>query len=214
MATSLTSFLPYIEGDVAGCPAPAIQRAVRDAAIKFCVETKFWRAELAAIDLADTVPTYAVNPPALALVAGITKVLINGSQIEFISEEKLDRYRPGWETSTGSYPNACFRPQPDQLRVIPIPNQNVTGGMVIWAALRPDDTTVTVEDFLFSEFREAIANGAKATLLNQKKADWYDARAAAQEAHSFEQAINRAKWRTVNGDVPTPMYAEIQGFGI
>lgn len=212
--TALTQWLPYVEPDVPGAPAPAIVRAVRDAAIQFCRETKIWWEVLPAQDLTIDVHTYTLNPPAKSVVAELTRLTVEGAPIYPTTVDWLASYKGKWEEATGARPSQYFRPTPTTFRIYPTATETVVNAFLATAVLRPADDATGVEAMLFEEFREAISDGTKARLFRQKAAPWYDPLEAESRNRSFLTAIVEAKWRAVKGDVSQMLVAETGTIGM
>lgn len=72
-------------------------------------------------------------------------------------------------------------------------------GLHVWAVLKPLITATTVEDFLYNDFLEDIANGARYRLFEMPGTKWANGEYAAYYKAKYEQAVNKAANRKLKG---------------
>lgn len=102
---------------------------------------------------------------------------------------------PRWRYEMGSSPmfyNADI--QSKLLRLIPICDQAIENAIEVWVYLKPSKTATTIEDFIVSEYQQAISCGAMARLQKMKGTSWYDPKQA-QLNYSLYDAAKAQAWR-------------------
>jgi len=72
-------------------------------------------------------------------------------------------------------------------------------GLHVWAVLKPLITATTVEDFLYDDFLEDIANGARYRLFEMPGTKWANGEYAGYYKAKYEQAVNKAANRKLKG---------------
>ena len=72
-------------------------------------------------------------------------------------------------------------------------------GLHVWAVLKPLITATTVEDFLYNDFLEDIANGARYRLFEMPGTKWANGEYAGYYKAKYEQAVNKAANRKLKG---------------
>lgn len=190
MAASWNDFFPHVLPDVPGCPKAIARTAIRDAAIEFCKRTQLWTAESNATGIVVDEPHYTYAPETGAQVAATKAVWVSGLRIDPITKAILDTNYSGWKTTTGT-PSRWYGTEPGTIRLYPIPDEAISGGLLVDVALKPSRTATTCPDFLLEDWAEEIAHGAKSKLLTMKGRPWSgDGRGSYAQ---FERAIARAK---------------------
>lgn len=172
MAT-LDQFLQEVMPDVAGCPVQIAENAIRNAAIEFAEMSRVWRAQLPDITTVALQNTYTPTPPADSRILGIHKIISNDREIALwtLPNEQLDRFKT---PDTPTEPQWYNAPTPDTLRLFPDPDDNGGQNYVlnIWAVLEPTRSATTLPDFMYDDWAEPIAHGAKARLCAMKGRSW------------------------------------------
>jgi len=211
MATDLIDWGPEVNPSVPGLPQPGLKLGVRNAAIEFCQETLLWAYTLTAMDVEATVQAYTLTiPDALhAEVVGIDTVKYkqNGEDdttyitLPPLSENEYDLIKTGaWKYQTSPTPSKYWSDVPEkQVHLWPIPSAASTGGLLVTPNLRPTKTTDDLPDFLWEDYRKAIAKGAIADLLNRPALTFFNPELAATHRLIFENKMNDAKVKKITG---------------
>lgn len=93
---AFTTLVPRISTVATGCPTPTIIAHIREAAIRVCGQSLFWRQELRKINLLPGVFEYAFPTPLKSEVAVIFRMLTDECPLEVLTlEQALDRF-PQW----------------------------------------------------------------------------------------------------------------------
>jgi len=97
MATrSFESLVYKLSPSVPGCPQPTIVQYIRDAAIRTCERTLYWRYQVPLFNLVPGVPRYVFNKPADTDVHAIFEAVVNCNPLDRVTlEQAIHRY-PCW----------------------------------------------------------------------------------------------------------------------
>jgi len=194
-------FLIEILPSVENCPNPLAINAVRNAAIEFCQRSVVWRKELDPITISATIKEYDLhaelenNETISAINTG--HILDNGQicPLYVTTTEELDSVVPQWKGVTGQRSSAVFMKDTRTAQLYPIPETTIAGGLNLEMVLKPSRDATGVPDWLFEQWAEGIAAGAKARLFNMKSRPWYDASFAMDEQDTFDAAVKDASMR-------------------
>jgi len=210
MATALSAFLPYVIPWAPGAPRPTVQAKVLDAITELCEESLLLRETLTAFDLTINIDTYTLTPPAGSDVIMATSVMVNDKPIWPASEDELDTIDVYWRKGIVGLPNRWFQPSPTTLRFNRIPDRTLTGGVLVEVATKPTLASTTVDDELYTEWREHVANGALWRLLSMRGVEWEDQKIAQEKGIFWNSAIARAKARARMGKTRAPTFAKMR----
>lgn len=103
---TFASLVPRVQASVPGCPNPTIVQYIRDAAIRTCERTLYWRYQVPLYDLLPGVSEYAYNKPVDADVHAVFEAILNGYPLDRMTlDEALVRY-PQWADLYSGVPPA------------------------------------------------------------------------------------------------------------
>lgn len=140
--------LPFIAD---GIPDPMLERRVLRSAQRFCERTRAWRVTLEPISLLAGVTNYEMElPQQTELVRLEEGALLDGMPI--------DLWRPG-DRARGRYVSTVDR-KTVELSCAPAAGQT----LVLVATLKPGLGAAGIEDFLFDQYSEVIADGSVARI--------------------------------------------------
>lgn len=197
--TALTDLRAEVVPHVPGCPLPMVDAAILKAVIDFCIRSR----------------AYRFNPAAITTVAGTADYTIadlpTGYEIAWLLSAELDDVPLqiaasgvlplGWETETGA-PSYALRKSATQigLRVVP----DSAGSLLVRLALRPSAAATTYPDELHALYQEGIAAGALARIWAQPKQAWTNMEMVSDARSRFEDAIASAEYRADRGFANAP----------
>jgi len=201
MATALSSFLPFVLPEVPGCPGPLAEQRVLTACIEFCERTQYWRYESDPMPMEAGIDEYEVDiPSGSQLVSIIDPIKFNGAKIYGTTKELLDKNESDdWQDNQGDTPFAYYNKSLGVFRPVPYPETTISDAIKLDLALKPLPDATTVEDFLFTEFFQAIADGALAKLFALPGKAWGDPTMSAHHAGLFDDAMNKAATKAKSG---------------
>lgn len=198
---ALTDFHPLIRGELAGAPPVAlINQKLLEVLRRFCASTKVWKETLAALNVTSGDATYVPAAPAGAEIVRIEEVYYSARLLTPKSDEDLvQMYRTrDWAAITGTPDYYQHNEITSELRLVPVPQETVTGALVVKAALMPTLTATTAPDALFAKWGEILANGVKGELMSMEGEPWYRPNRAMQYRGEFDSSCKRvalAVWR-------------------
>jgi len=202
MAVALSTLYPELRVELPGIPEPLLVAATKRITRQFFRKSEAWRYDLD--DVVDwttalTFPTIteAVHIPADTHVVRIDKVrygVDNATRtLPFVPRDQLDRENPDWATETGSSPKAWTHVAAGQALIIPVASANVADSLHIRAVIAPSPDLVSLPDFLFYEFEEAIKFGVLGQLMKIPGKDWTNINLGNLYEKKFNNGVTAAK---------------------
>lgn len=204
MPTALSSFLPLVAPRAPGAPDPAVERAVRQAAIEFCSRTLVLERTLAAIQTVADQQDYTASYSG-EVVHRLLAVRLDDAELALLSQAQTDAMPV---VPDGGTPEAALLVGPTTLRLYPAPTVDDMD-IVARCAMRPSQAATTLDDGLYERYAECIANGALARLLQDAKSAYYDPAGAGAARAAFEGAVASAKSAAFFGHARTRPRARI-----
>lgn len=201
---SLDLWFPEIVPAAQECPNPIILRHLADTCRDFCARTMLWTEELPSIDVVANEPEYALVTTG-AEVVGADRVTFDGKTIDPTSETALDKddtqsvNEAEWRNQTTDIPTKYFVTIEKKIRLVYIPDADLAGGLVAWPILQPLITAIEVPAFLWENFKDMIADGAKSRLLSLAGMPWADLQLASGFGSSYEYQMYSAKQKKFTG---------------
>jgi len=171
-----SDFLPRVMPDVAGCPIPRAESAIRDAVIEFCQKTRVWKDVVPFETDADYREGYVAVPSTSRLVAVLSLI-----------EEGVETDIPEGLHIRADRANLWFLDEQETISIEAL------------VALRPKETTTSCPDFIFNDHAETIAFGAKARLLYGPKDSWASPQLAVVAHQMFQKGIVQERIRIHHG---------------
>ena len=200
---NLNLWFPEVVPVAIQCPNPVILRHLADTCRDFCKRTMLWTKELPAIDVVANEPEYQMTY-ATAEIVGADRATFAGKKITAVSETALDEDDTQtnvntWRTQTTDIPERFFVTIDKKVRLVYIPDADLTGGLVAWAILQPLITATEVPAFIWENFKDMITDGAKSRLLSIQDMPWTDMKLAAGFGSSYEFQMIKAQQKKFTG---------------
>jgi hypothetical protein len=171
--------------------------AIRDVVIEFCKRTKALRVDADAFYTIIGVTSYTLSPPVDTQIIDVLSLKYNNNrQILPTMREELDRANPNWETLEGS-PNAFLSTRPGEIVLDRIPLEAII--VKPFVAVKPSQSSLGVEDFIFEEFKADIKNGVLAFLFAQPNKAYSNPALAAYYSQLFERNVWTATSKAQSG---------------
>lgn len=198
----LGEVMPYVEG----CPLPLAKNHVKNAAIEFCQRTALWRHEMDRLNITTNIELYELSPD-LELDETISAInyatLIeddNTKPLVITTDDLMNQTSPGWQTVAGQTPEAVLLADTENLRVYPIPERDILNSLVVGLILKPSRDSAGLPDWIFEQYAEVIAHGAKARLMGMKGRAWYSPEEGMDEQNDFDLGVSGATIRANKGN--------------
>jgi len=199
MATNVTEWIPYIAGAMPMCPDPVIERAVVDACRDFCQHTLLWDENmLTAINIVDGTHTYTLASTS-GDIAGVDYVEVDSVPIFPTSVNEMNKTCVEWRDVVATRSTRYVVGMANSIRLIYEPDEDVTGGLKVWVCLKPLEAATSVQDFLWRDYQKAIADGAKAALLEMPGMEWTNPQLGAFFQEKYEAARATAMMKKFTG---------------
>ena len=203
---ALSDFNQLVRIFVPGAPDPTIEFAVREAARRFCSLSWFARRTISV--------TLVLDQETYTLTASSAEEEIVGVHAVEFRERPLGPTKPELVATSAGTPRAFYFEPSTYLTLDPYPDSDSAGeAILVRIATQPTLTTETIADDIVREYRQCIANGAIAWLLNVPKQPWTDQQMGQNMERKFLAQCNRAKEATLRGhqpwgiDVRRPVFA-------
>ena len=202
MAVALSTLYPELRVELPGVPEPLLVAATKRITRQFFRKSEAWRYDLDNILNWTTALTFpaivaGTDIPDNTHVVRIDKVRYGVTHatrtLRFVPRDQLDRENPRWATETGSSPKAWTHAASSVAQIIPIASASVSSSLHIRAVIAPSPDLVSLPDFLFYEFEEAIKFGTLAQLMKIPGKDWSAANLATLNEKKYRNGIKEAK---------------------
>jgi hypothetical protein len=186
------------------CPNPIIRREIVNACRDLCERTMIWTGELDPIDVVENEPEYQLATTGADIV-GADRAQFNGKTIFPTSETALDEddslgdEQYTWRDKTTDIPERYFVTFDKKIRLVYTPDADLSSGLKVWAILSPEITAITVPGFLWENFKEMIADGARGRLKSIPDMPWTDLNVAAGFLTAYESQMMYAKQKKHTG---------------
>ena len=177
-------FVNTVRRDVPGCPNPLIKEEVLSAAIEFCQRSWKYTQDIT-VSVAAGDETVTVTLPAGTGIVGI-----NHTEVDDIKDYQVDydgvviTLR---DKATGAY------------------------SMTVNVALKPLPTVTALPDFLFNDYYQAIAAGAKAKLMIMPGKEGTNPEYANLHSEVFQTGVRGAMRKVFQKTMPTEKRVENRG---
>jgi hypothetical protein len=210
-----SDFEEMILVDVPGCPSVAVELAVKNTVIEFCEKTLIHQVTLDPITLRAGVLDYDLDVPTGYRLQKIMKVFFQGKPIDAVAPDSInvpDAYaaRIGGYTPGRSGPVAYTQKDLSTVSFLPIADQTYANAVTIRAALSPLRDSTGCEDFLYENWGEFIACGAKARLMMTPSKPYTNLDAASINQGRYNSAINDARQRANRGNVRSDLRVQLR----
>ncbi len=185
------------------CPNPIIRREIVNAIRDLCERSMLWTHPLTPMDVVADQSEYQMLA-ANAEISGIDRAKFDGKTIFPTSETALDEddtqeEYTTWRDKTTDIPDRYFGTFEKKIRLVYTPDADLTDGLEVWANLIPLETATEVPAFLWENFKDMIADGAKGRLKAIVDMPWTDINLAGTFLQSFEAQMMAAKQKKYSG---------------
>lgn len=187
-----SDFLDYVLPDAPSCSQRLARDRIRLAAIEFCIKSKLYRSDFT-MNLVAAQKDYVVAVTAGTVVSDVLRVKAGEITLAPATPSWLDENVTGWRTDAGAT-SYYYLPglNDNTVRLVQTPEEAITNGLELTAALKPTLASTTCPDFLRDKYSEEIAHGALAKILAIAKKPWTDFGAAKYHLTQFNTAIGVA----------------------
>jgi hypothetical protein len=201
------AWTPDVAIDVPGCPSFTIERAVKLTVIDFLERTHWIQRTAAPIDIAGGAAERTFATPVIATgerVLAILDAWIDGTQVDVNGPADVADQWPDWKTVTGA-PICVVMERQDSYYVVPAPTNTMAAALRLKVAVGLLETATACDDSIRTEWRDAIAWGAKARLMLISDQQWTSPTLAAVNQADYLSAVNGALLRVLRTPARRPL---------
>jgi hypothetical protein len=209
------AFFPDVLPEVPGCPADVALRAIRHTIIEFCEKSLIYQVTQDPITLRAGLDNYDLDAPKGYRVQKVMRAWFKGSELEPVAPDDIvtpDVYNTtiGNYTPSKSQPVGYTQKDFDTVSFLPIPDQTYTNAITMRVALVPLRDSTSCENFLYEQWGEYIACGAKARLMLVPGKPYTNQEAAAVNQGRYMTALNDARQRAIRGNVRSDLSVKLR----
>lgn len=192
--TAVSEFVKYIKPWVSGCPDIYIEREVVEAAIKLCEDSFLWSEESHPHAIIKGVRTYELEPPEMdSEPVQLEVVRVYGREIKATRVEDILAKDPNFPNSSGDPTHYYHKSSHTVIGLNKIPETTDVQGMMVTFSLKPKHGANTLPDFIFSNWLQAIKQGALSDLLMMPGKEWANPPLAIELAREFRASLSKAR---------------------
>lgn len=195
-----SAFYPDVAPELPGAPYPMVDHWLRNAASEFFDRSKAYVVDLASVDAVANQMAYTIPLAANTELVEVITAWFSGDKLTPKGRQFLEREYVDWMAEVGT-PEYYTQQDTMSLLLVPAPSAAETGSIKIKAAIKPGIAATGVDDWLFSQYRLAIAAGAKAKMMAMPNVGWANPERAALNEAKFEDAISTAITKANSGYV-------------
>lgn len=191
--TTWTSFFPYVQPYLPGCPEIVIEAHLQEIAADFCADSEVWRYTIDTDFTSANEPEYEIDVPSGSLLESVLYLNVEGIPITHVSERHFNAPINADGTDIKGTPTTFSLLDDASIRFYPTPDAKLNfNGVVV---LKPTLSATGVEGFIFDAHSRAIASGAIAKLAEIPGKEWSSPELAMQHRSMYERCIAKAKGR-------------------
>jgi hypothetical protein len=178
-AVDLDQFFTRIMPEVSRAPTDFVRQQLIDVLREFCKATRCWQEPTNDVDITVGQASYAITPPITdAVVVAAEFVSVDGAESIPKGVEFFDRYYADWRTRDGD----DFRYFTADVRgTILFPGKPTAAkadALDYRASFMPSQSATEIEERIYDEWFEEVANGVKARMLAMTSKPWADLKRA------------------------------------
>lgn len=185
----LEDFFPKVLRYAPGVAEPALEDALREAAIMVCEKTRCWREAQTFDTIGDEAEIVCVPPD--AAIFEIDEAWFEGKRLarmafDAINPQDWPEYQPGVIPPDGIMPVAVSQVTPGTITVVP----GARGKLTLALFLKPATDAQMLADVLFDRFATLVADGAAARLLTIPNTQYFNPQLAQALAANFQSVCD------------------------
>lgn len=189
MAVVWSTFYPYVQPHVPGCPEITIEAHLQESAVDFCERSGVWRYDLESDFTSRNLSDYEIFLPNNTALENILVLYLDQFPLTKVVDSN---HFMSSEAGTGR-PSYYSIYQDTFVRFYPTPDDKYTFEGVV--TLKPTLDATGVEDFIYNTHGRAIACGALSKLLYIPGKEWTNPELAAYYRMKFAKAADDALGR-------------------
>jgi hypothetical protein len=212
--TNISVWLSDVSLRVPGANKLEVEKAIITTIREFCTKSLLWKKKLDAIDIVATVSEYIIAAPVDSAIVDIDRVEVSDLFVNPTSMDLLDRTPEPWRDQQSNQPSEFMVDAEKVLTFREVPIDNLTGGIIVWATLKPTPTAATIPDFIYNDWYEAILNGAVTFLLRIPNKSWSNIDGAEYFNGIYRSLLGDAKAKKVTGKARVSLRVQQSPFSV
>jgi len=204
--TPWSTFYPYIQPHLPGCPEIVMEASLQEASAKFLERSEIWRFEIERDFAVKNVADYPIFVPTKeAVLENIYELVLDGQQMSRVSDKHIDLTR---FTANG---RPCYYTifQDTSIRFYPTPDKKYD--YKGWGVLKTKLSASGVEDWVFESHGRCISYGALAQLALIPGKEWTNTELSMYYRQKFAKEVDDAKSREYRGVASRVGYSDFAG---
>lgn len=205
-------FMPRVAYEVIGCPIPIILKEIKQSVIRFCEESVSYTVDTS-VTLIEGQREYTLTLDAnLVPVRPVRVIREDGGILGPVVE---DLFPGDWEVFEGK-PTGYFMSMDKKIVFYEKPREDDAGDVIsIKVAVKPSktNTLTTIPDWIYEDYEEGIAAGAKYGLQMIRDKDWSSKKSASDNLMLFKKAVTTARRKALKSNTIQSRYVRPRVFG-
>lgn len=192
--TPWSTFYPYIQPHLPGCPEIVMESSLQEAAAKFLERSEVWRFEIEKDFATKNVADYPIFIPTKeAILENIYELILDGQPVSRVADKHVSSTR---FTENGR-PSCYTIFQDTSIRLYPTPDKRYTYSG--WGVLKTKLSATGVEDWVFESHGRCISYGALAQLASIPGKEWTNLELSMYYRQRFSKEMDDARTREYRG---------------
>ena len=185
------------------CPNPIINREIINTCRDLCTRTMLWTQELTPISVVANQADYPLLASG-AETSTIDRASYDGKTIYPTSETALDQddtqeSKEEWREKTADVPERYFATFDKKIRLVYTPNADLASGLKVWVSVIPLIDATVVPKFLWENYKDMVADGAKGRLKVIPDMPWTDYELGSTFLQAYEFGMVKAMQQKYSG---------------
>jgi hypothetical protein len=204
MATNISEFKNLVAPDVLPCPDPIVERETVGAILEFCSKTNILQKTFNVDISSHSVTTTTQNSMDIDVSTILSGYRVVSVLDIWIDSVQYEPYRKEFYNTVTNYDQMygsqmCFFYLTSNTVIRLYDRSESEEDLDMTVAVKPLRTAATVDDFLFEDFGETIANLAKYQILRVPGQPWYNPQASDFYYVEARRGMSKAKARVEKG---------------
>lgn len=196
MAVKWSSFFPYVQPQLPGCPDIVIEAQLQESAAEFCMLSEVWRYDIDRDFTSKNTPDYKIAVPTNSVLENILFLYLDGMLMRQVSDKHYTPPKDEKGETIKGRPSYFSVVGDTTIRLYPTPDGKYSFSGT--AVLKPKLTATGVEDYIFETHGRAIAAGAIARLAEIPGKEWTNGELASYYRAEFNNRASKAKGRDMS----------------
>lgn len=203
---NLSDLVPLVAQEIYSVPNGVAISALRFSLEEFCDQSTYWRGTFQ-VAVAPSTSSFVLDPSSVSPDARVAKVLhvsydVDGksNHVDLVTPQQLELLVPH-DRKNEEDSRIDYATQYSSQEISIVPMLNAANTLDVEAALRPTPTATTIDDDIYSNYREVITHGALARLYIMPGKSWHSPGLYQEYMNHFSNSVRDAKRKVENAHV-------------